>query len=24
VKRTYSGKIYEEGSLDDVRRKDEI
>jgi hypothetical protein len=24
VKRTYSGKIYEEGSLHDVRRKDEI
>ena len=24
VKRTYSGKVYEEGSLQDVRRKDEI
>jgi hypothetical protein len=24
VKRTYSGRIYEEGSLADVRRKDEI
>jgi hypothetical protein len=24
VKRTYSGQVYEEGSLDDVRRGDEI
>lgn len=24
VKRTYSGKFYEEGSLDDVNRKDQI
>jgi uncharacterized protein YcfJ len=24
VKRTYSGQVYEEGSLHDVRRKDEI